>query len=172
MNALGMGVSLMVVLTLSNLVISLLRNFIPDDIRIPCYIVVIATFVTVVDMVIKAYMPALYAQLGIFIPLIVVNCIILARAEGFANSHGPLISVIDGIANGIGYTFVITLLAMFREVFGAGAFFGIEFLSGEGIKPIGVIAQPAGSFILLGCILAAFNYIMKKREEKKIEEDK
>lgn len=172
MNALGMGVSLMVVLTLSNLVISLLRNFIPDDIRIPCYIVVIATFVTVVDMVIKAYMPALYAQLGIFIPLIVVNCIILARAEGFANSHGPFLSIIDGIANGIGYTFVITLLAIFREVLGAGAFFGIEFLSGDGIKPIGIIAQAPGSFILLGCILATFNYIMKKRDAKKVEEDK
>ncbi len=172
MNALGMGVSLMVVLTLSNLVISLLRNFIPDDIRIPCYIVVIATFVTIVDMVIKAYMPALYAQLGIFIPLIVVNCIILARAEGYANSHGPVLSIIDGIANGIGYTFVITLLALFREVLGAGAFLGFEFLSGDFIKPIGIVAQPAGSFILLGCILAAFNYIMKKREDKKVEEDK
>ncbi|MDL2310829.1 electron transport complex subunit E [Peptostreptococcaceae bacterium OttesenSCG-928-C18] len=171
-NALGMGVSLMFVLTLSNLVISLLRNFIPDDIRIPCYIVVIATFVTIVDLVIKAYMPALYSQLGIFIPLIVVNCIILARAEGFASKFGPVASVVDGIANGIGYTFVIAVLAVFREVLGAGSFFGIEFLSGEGIKPIGILAQAPGSFILLGFILAAFNYILYKRKKKAEMEDK
>lgn len=170
-NALGMGISLMVVLTLSNLVISLLRNFIPDDIRIPCYIVVIATFVTVVDMVIKAYLPPLYDALGIFIPLIVVNCIILARAEGFANSHGPLLSVIDGIANGIGYTVVITILAFFREVLGAGSILGFEFLSGETIKPIGIIAQAPGSFILLGCILAAFNFIISKKEKKAKEDN-
>ncbi|QQK07144.1 electron transport complex subunit RsxE [Miniphocaeibacter halophilus] len=169
-NALGMGISLMVVLTLSNLVISLLRNFIPDDIRIPCYIVVIATFVTVVDMVIKAYLPPLYDALGIFIPLIVVNCIILARAEGFASSHGPLVSIMDGIANGIGYTVVITILAFFREVLGAGSIFGYEFLSGETIKPIGIIAQAPGSFILLGCILATFNFVMS-RKEKKAKED-
>lgn len=165
-NAFGMGVSLLVVLTLSNLVISLLRNFIPDDVRIPCYIVVIATFVTVVDMVIKAYIPPLYDALGIFIPLIVVNCIILARAEGFANSNGPFLAVVDGIANGIGYTVVIVILAFFREILGAGSLLGFEFLSGNGIKPIGIIAQAPGSFILLGCILAAFNYIQSRKKEK------
>lgn len=165
-NALGMGISLLVVLTLSNLVISLLRNFIPDDVRIPCYIVVIATFVTVVDMVIKAYLPPLYDALGIFIPLIVVNCIILARAEGFANSNGPFLSVIDGIANGIGYTVVITILALFRETLGSGSIFGYEFLSGNGIKPIGIIAQAPGSFIILGVMLAVYNYINSKKKEK------
>ncbi|WP_100065095.1 electron transport complex subunit RsxE [Miniphocaeibacter massiliensis] len=170
-NALGMGVSLMFVLILSNLVISVLRNFIPDDIRIPCYIVVIATFVTIVDLVIKAYMPELYAQLGIFIPLIVVNCIILARAEGFASKFGPVQSIVDGVANGIGYTLVITILALFREVLGAGSIFGFEFLSGDKIKPIGIIGQAPGSFILLGFILAAFNYILYKRKKKAEEED-
>ena len=171
-NALGMGVSLMFVLVLSNLVISLLRKFIPDDIRIPCYIVVIATFVTIVDLVIKAYLPALYSQLGIFIPLIVVNCIILARAEGFASKMGPLPSIVDGVANGLGYTVVITILAAIREILGAGAIFGVEFLSGETIKPIGIIAQAPGSFIILGCILAAFNYITNRKKTKLDKEDK
>ena len=165
-NGLGMGIALLSVLTLSNLVISILRNFIPDKIRIPSFIVVIASFVTVVDMIIKAYLPALYGQLGIFIPLIVVNCIILARAEGFASKFGPKESLIDVIANGIGYTLVITLLAFFRELFGAGAIFGIQLLSGNSIKPIGIIAQPPGSFLLLGFMLAAYNFILKRAEKK------
>lgn len=167
MNALGMGAAVIVVATLSNLVVSLLRNFIPDEVRIPCYIVVIASFVTMVDMVMKAYTPELYAQLGIFIPLIVVNCLILARAEGFANKNKILPSIVDGFANGVGYTITIVILAFVRELLGAGAIFGYELLSGEGIKPIGIIAQAPGSFIVLGMILAVFNYISSKKEESK-----
>lgn len=167
MNALGMGVAVIVVATLSNLVVSLLRNFIPDEVRIPCYIVVIASFVTMVDMVMKAYTPGLYGQLGIFIPLIVVNCLILARAEGFANKNKILPSIVDGFANGVGYTMTIVILAFVRELLGLGAIFGHELLSGEGIKPIGIIAQAPGSFIVLGIILAVFNYISSKKEEGK-----
>lgn len=167
MNALGMGVAVIVVATLSNLVVSLLRNFIPDEVRIPCYIVVIASFVTMVDMVMKAYTPELYGQLGIFIPLIVVNCLILARAEGFANKNKILPSIVDGFANGVGYTMTIVILAFVRELLGAGAIFGHELLSGEGIKPIGIIAQAPGSFIVLGIILAVFNYVASKKEESK-----
>lgn len=167
MNALGMGVAVIVVATLSNLVVSLLRNFIPDEVRIPCYIVVIASFVTMVDMVMKAYTPGLYGQLGIFIPLIVVNCLILARAEGFANKNKILPSIVDGFANGVGYTMTIVILAFVRELLGSGAIFGHELLSGEGIKPIGIIAQAPGSFIVLGIILAVFNYISSKKEEGK-----
>lgn len=131
MNALGMGVAVIVVATLSNLVVSLLRNFIPDEVRIPCYIVVIASFVTMVDMVMKAYTPGLYGQLGIFIPLIVVNCLILARAEGFANKNKILPSIVDGFANGVGYTMTIVILAFVRELLGSGAIFGHELLSGK-----------------------------------------
>lgn len=167
MNALGMGVAVIAVATLSNLVVSLLRNFIPDEIRIPCYIVVIASFVTIVDMVMKAYTPALYSQLGIFIPLIVVNCLILARAEGFANKNKVLPSIVDGFANGVGYTLTIVILAFIREFLGSGAILGFELLSGNGIKPIGIIAQAPGSFIVLGFILAAFNFITMRKEESK-----
>lgn len=167
MNALGMGVAVIVVATLSNLVVSLLRNFIPDEVRIPCYIVVIASFVTMVDMVMKAYTPGLYGQLGIFIPLIVVNCLILARAEGFANKNKILPSIVDGFANGVGYTMTIVILAFVRELLGSGAIFGHELLSGEGIKPIGIIAQAPGSFIVLGIILAVFNYVSSKKEKSK-----
>lgn len=167
MNALGMGVAVIVVATLSNLVVSLLRNFIPDEVRIPCYIVVIASFVTMVDMVMKAYTPGLYGQLGIFIPLIVVNCLILARAEGFANKNKILPSIVDGFANGVGYTMTIVILAFVRELLGSGAIFGHELLSGDVIKPIGIIAQAPGSFIVLGIILAVFNYVSSKKEEGK-----
>ncbi len=170
-NGLGMGAAATFVLVGSNLVISLIRKIVPDKVRIPAYITVIATFTTIVQLLLAAFFPELNKQLGIYIPLIVVNCIILARAEGFANSHGPLLSVIDGIANGIGYTVVITILAFFREVLGAGSILGFEFLSGETIKPIGIIAQAPGSFILLGCILAAFNFIISKKEKKAKEDN-
>lgn len=120
-----------------------------------------------VDMVMKAYTPELYGQLGIFIPLIVVNCLILARAEGFANKNKILPSIVDGFANGVGYTMTIVILAFIRELLGLGAIFGHELLSGEGIKPIGIIAQAPGSFIILGMILAVFNYVSSKKEESK-----
>lgn len=161
-NAIGMGVSVIFVVVMSNLVISLLRNFISDEIRIPAFIVIIAGFVTMVQMAIKAYLPALDESLGIFIPLIVVNCLILARAEGFASSHGPVASIVDGLGQGLGYTFAISLLAFFRELLGAGSLFGAQIIPET--YTIGFLQQPASSFIVLGMLVAAFNAISKKRK--------
>lgn len=161
-NAIGMGVSVTFVVVMSNLVISLLRNFISDEIRIPAFIVIIAGFVTIVQMSIKAYLPALDESLGIFIPLIVVNCLILARAEGFASSHGPFSSIIDGIGQGLGYTLAISTLAFFRELLGAGTLFGMRLIPET--YTIGFLQQPASSFIVLGMLVAAFNAISKKRK--------
>ena len=127
-NAIGMGAAVIFVLTLSNLVISVLRNFIPDEVRIPAFIVVIASFVTMVQMIIKAYLPALDQSLGIFIPLIVVNCIILARAEGFASQNGPIASIIDGLGQGLGYTVAISILAAIRELFGNGTLLDLSLI--------------------------------------------
>lgn len=162
-NAVGMGVSVTFVLVMSNLVISLLRNFISDEIRIPSFIVVIAGFVTIVQMLIKAYAPALDKSLGIFIPLIVVNCIILARAEGFASQNGPIPSIVDGISQGLGYTIAISILAFFRELLGSGTFFGIGIIPEE--YTIGFMLQPASSFIVLGLIYGAFNAIMNRKKK-------
>lgn len=161
-NAVGMGVSVTFVLVMSNLVISLLRNFIADEIRIPSFIVVIAGFVTIVQMLIKAYAPALDKSLGIFIPLIVVNCIILARAEGFASQNGPIPSIVDGISQGLGYTIAISILAFFRELLGSGTLFGIGIIPEE--YTIGFMLQPASSFIVLGLIFGAFHAIMNKKK--------
>lgn len=163
-NAVGMGVSVTFVLVMSNLVISLLRNFISDEIRIPSFIVVIAGFVTIVQMLIKAYAHALDESLGIFIPLIVVNCIILARAEGFASQNGPIASIVDGISQGIGYTIAISILAFFRELLGAGTLFGMAILPEE--YTIGFMLQPASSFIVLGMIYAAFHAITNKKKAR------
>ena len=162
-NAVGMGVSVTFVLVMSNLVISLLRNFIADEIRIPSFIVVIAGFVTIVQMLIKAYAPALDKSLGIFIPLIVVNCIILARAEGFASQNGPIPSIVDGISQGLGYTIAISILAFFRELLGSGTLFGIGIIPEE--YTIGFMLQPASSFIVLGLIFGAFHAIMNKKKK-------
>ena len=162
-NAVGMGVSVAFVLVMSNLVISLLRNFISDEIRIPSFIVVIAGFVTIVQMLIKAYAPALDKSLGIFIPLIVVNCIILARAEGFASQNGPIPSIVDGISQGLGYTIAISILAFFRELLGSGTLFGIGIIPEE--YTIGFMLQPASSFIVLGLIYGAFNAIMNRKKK-------
>ncbi|WP_311482500.1 electron transport complex subunit E [uncultured Anaerococcus sp.] len=160
-NAVGMGVSVTFVLVMSNLVISLLRNFIADEIRIPSFIVVIAGFVTIVQMLIKAYAPALDKSLGIFIPLIVVNCIILARAEGFASQNGPIPSIVDGISQGLGYTIAISILAFFRELLGSGTLFGMPVIPEE--YTIGFMLQPASSFIVLGLIFGAFHAIMNRK---------
>lgn len=162
-NAVGMGVSVTFVLVMSNLVISLLRNFISDEIRIPSFIVVIAGFVTIVQMLIKAYAPALDKSLGIFIPLIVVNCIILARAEGFASQNSPIPSIVDGISQGLGYTIAISILAFFRELLGSGTLFGIGIIPEE--YTIGFMLQPASSFIVLGLIYGAFNTIMNRKKK-------
>lgn len=161
-NSFGMGMAVIVVLVGSNLVISLMRKFIPDKIRIPIFIVVVATFVTMVEMFMKAFAQPLYQALGIFLPLIVVNCIILARAESFAYKNKPLASVVDGLGMGLGYTFAITLLAIVRELIGAGTFFGMQ-LFGESFQPAGVFIAPPGAFILLAIFIALFKTINKKK---------
>lgn len=165
-NAIGMGSSVVFVVTCSNVVISLLRNFIPNKVRIPAYVVIIATFVTLVEMFLAAYIPALYSSLGLFIPLIVVNCLILARAESFASKNGVFPSLIDGLGQGIGFTFALIILASVREILGSGTWFGIS-LFGESFPGIGVVTQAPGAFIILGLLVAGFNMISKKVNAKK-----
>lgn len=162
--AIGMGVSVIVVLTLSNLVISLLRHFIPNEVRIPAFIVVIASFVTLLQMVLAAYVPVLNDTLGIFLPLIVVNCIILGRAEAFASKHGPIVSIIDGIANGLGYTMAISLIAVVRELLGAGTLFGTRIIPEDFTIPF--LTQPPSAFILLGCAIAISVAIRERAKNK------
>lgn len=164
-NAIGMGLAVTFVVTASNLVISALRNFIPDKVRIPSYIVIIATFVTIVEMVTHAYVPALYESLGLFIPLIVVNCLIFGRAEGFASSNGVIPSLVDGLANGLGYTWVVLAVAAVRELFGYGSLMGADIIPEE--FTIGLFSQAPGAFIVLGLILVAFNSINVRNERKK-----
>jgi len=164
----GMGVAVIFVLTCSNVIISLLRNFIPDKVRIPCYIVVIATFVTIVDYVMKAYTPALHKALGIFIPLIVVNCIILGRAEAFASKNGVIDSFLDGIGMGIGFTLALTLIATIREILGAGTItlqlldYGWVFEI-KNFNPMIVMILPPGAFITIGLLLGFFNSLKKNK---------
>jgi len=160
-NALGMGAGVIFVLVCSNIFISLLKNFIPDNVRIPAYIVVIASFVTIVQMVMEAYAPALYAALGVFVPLIVVNCIILGRAEAFANKNKVLPSILDGLGMGVGFTLALTLIALIREVLGSGTItlpgcvITVPVIS---IAPMRVIAFPAGALLVLGLLKAYFQY--------------
>ena len=163
-NAIGMGLSVIFVLTMSNLVVSLLRNFIKDEIRIPAFIVIIAGFVTIVQLVLRAYVPSLYKSLGIFIPLIVVNCVILARAEGFASKNGPIASIVDGLGQGLGYALAISVLAFVRELLGAGTVFGKTIIPAE--YTIGFLQQPASSFIVLGLLFAAYAAFTNKKERK------
>lgn len=174
-NGLGMGVAVIFVLSLSNLAISLLKDYIPEKVRIPAYVVVIASFVTIVDMFMHAFTPALYDALGLYIPLIVVNCIILARAESFASKNKPFHSFMDGIGMGIGFTLALTLLGMIRELLGLGSIFGIKLL-GEGsilslslftsFKPAIIMILPPGAFFTLGLVLALINKITEKKESK------
>ena len=171
LGAIGMSLSFMFVLVLSNIVISLLRNFIPNEIRIPAFIVVIASFVTILKMCLQAYFEEIYDLLGIFLPLIVVNCIILGRAEAFASKNGVFASAIDGIVNGIGYAFVIITVAVVRELFGAGTFLGARIIPETATIPF--LQQPASSFMLLGIFLAVMNQINIAKERKaKAEEEK
>lgn len=159
--ALGMGAAVIFVLVMSNLVISLLRNFIPDEVRIPAFIVVIATFVTITEMVMNAYMQGIYELLGIFLPLIVVNCLILARAEAFASKNNVGLSILDGIANGLGYALVIVVLAVVRELFGTGAIMGLRvFPEAFSLK---ILTQAPASFILLGIFVAIMTAVQNKR---------
>ncbi len=161
-NAIGMGIAFTIVLTLSNIVISLIRKIIPNDIRIPVFIVVMAGFVTMIDLSIKAYFPALNESLGIFIPLIVVNCILLGRAEAFASKNGVIASLLDGLGMGVGYTFALSILAVIREVIGAGTVLGIP-LFGESYQPALIMILPPGAFITLGCVLAFLNKMQEKK---------
>ena len=156
-NGLGMGIAATVVLIGSNLVISLLRNFIPKQVRIPAYITVIAGFVTTVQLIDKA--------LGIFLPLIVVNCIILGRAEMFASKHGPLDSVLDGLGMGVGFTVVLVIMGSIREIIGSGTWFGIA-LTADLITPMGIMKLAPGGFFLFGCLMALANKITEKKTGK------
>lgn len=153
-NGAGMGVATMFVLILSNIAISLLKNFIPDKVRIPAFIVVIASFVTVLQLLMEAYVPALYETLGVFIPLIVVNCIILGRAEAFASKNGVWASALDGIGIGLGFTLALTLLGAVREILGSGSIFGFKFIAGDGM--LAFVLAP-GAFIALGYLMVLFN---------------
>ena len=169
LGAVGMSLSFMFVLILSNIVISLLRNFIPNEIRIPAFIVVIASFVTILQMCLQAYFEEIYNLLGIFLPLIVVNCIILGRAEAFASKNGVVASAIDGLVNGLGYGFVIITVAIVRELIGAGTLLGVRILPEAATIPF--LLQPASSFILLGIFLAVMNQIKLMQAKKAKEKD-
>ncbi|MBR7081303.1 MAG: electron transport complex subunit E [Oscillospiraceae bacterium] len=162
--ALGMGAALTFVLVGANVVISLLRKIIPDKVRIPCYIVVIATFVTIVEMVVEAFLPSLYEALGVFLALIVVNCIVLGRAEMFANKNTVADSFFDGLGMGIGYTVVIVAIAVFRELIGSGTIWGYRIIP-EGYQ-IGIVKQTPGGFFCFGAAMALLVYFMNKKGKK------
>lgn len=159
MNGLGMGIATTFVLIGSNVVISMMKNIIPDKVRIPAFIVVIATFVTIVDLVMQAYVPALYETLGIFIPLIVVNCIVLGRAEAFASKNTVWSSFVDGAGMGLGFTMALGILGAVRELLGGGSIFGLKFIEGDAIL---VFILAPGAFIALGYMIAVVNRINKK----------
>ena len=159
-NGMGMGLATMAVLIMSNLVISLIKNLIPDKVRIPAFIVVIASFVTIIELLMKAYVPALYATLGVFIPLIVVNCIILGRAEAFASKNGPFDSILDGVGIGLGFTLSLTVIGAVREVLGSGALFGYS-LGVADFMPLIFVLAP-GAFFVLGYLMVLFNKYLKK----------
>ena len=167
-NALGMGAAATFVLIGSNAVISLLRNIIPDKVRIPAFIVVICTFVTMVQMLMQAFLPSLYESLGMFIPLIVVNCIILARAEAFASKNGVLLSAVDGLGMGLGFTLAITVIGCIRELIGNGSIFGLNIL-GAGYEPMLMAVIAPGGFIVFGLVLAIANLITNKINRRKEE---
>ncbi len=163
-NGLGMGLSATAVLICSNLLISLLRKIIPDKVRIAAYIVIIAAFVTVIDMSLQAFMPDLASSLGLFIPLIVVNCIILARAEAFASKNGPLHSAVDGLGMGLGFTGALCIISAIREILGAGTIWGIT-LYGTHVQPATIMIMAPGGFIVLGLLIGTINFIVKKTKK-------
>ena len=165
-NGLGMGLSTTFVLVFANLVISLLRKMIPEKVRIPRFVVVIATFVTIIDLLIKAFVPALSSSLGIYIPLIVVNCIIFARAESFAFKNPPVPSIIDGLGMGLGFTLSLTLLSSVREIIGSGTWFGMQVMPAA-YKPMAIIVSPSGGFITLGILILIVNAVVKAYGKRK-----
>lgn len=158
-NGLSMGLATLFVLVLSNIAISAIAPVVPDKVHIPVYIVVIATFVTILQFAMQAYTPAMYATLGLFIPLIVVNCIVLGRAEAFANKNGILDSALDGLGIGLGFTLSLTVLGIVREILGSGSIFGLKFISGDGM--LAFVMAP-GAFLALGYLMVLFNKIAKK----------
>lgn len=160
-NGMGMGAATMAVLIMSNIVISLIKNIIPDKVRIPAFIVVIASFVTVIQLLMQAYLPSLYQSLGIFIPLIVVNCIILGRAEAFASKNNALDSALDGLGIGLGFTCSLTLIGAVRELLGSGAIFGQSLIAGDGML---VFVLAPGGFLVLGYLMVLFNKLTAKKK--------
>ena len=174
-NGLGMGISVMIILICSNVLISALRKVIPSQIRIAAYIVIIAGFVTIVDLLLQAFLPDLASSLGVFIPLIVVNCIILGRAEAFASKNGVLASALDGLFQGIGYTVALVVMCVIRELLGAGTFGGGILNGGEGIRiipegyPAMQMVMPVGGFLTLGFVVAGYQYLMRRIRDKKKE---
>ena len=176
-NGIGMGLAVTIILTCSNVLISALRKVIPNQIRIAAYITIIAGFVTIVDLLLKAFIPALSASLGVFIPLIVVNCIVLGRAEAFASKNGVLASAVDGICQGIGYTVALVIVCVIRELLGSGTFGGGILNGGEGIRiipegyPAMQMVMPVGGFLVLGCVIAGSQYLMQKLEIKKMDKE-
>ncbi|MBQ7485286.1 MAG: electron transport complex subunit E [Oscillospiraceae bacterium] len=171
MNGLGMGVSVIIILTLSNIFISLLRKIIPNEVRIACYIIVIAGFVTCVQLLLKAFLPELDKSLGVFIPLIVVNCIILGRAESFASKNAVGASALDGIFQGLGYTAVLLVMCFFRELLGAGTLLGVRILP-ESYTNMGLMTLPVGGFLCLGALIAAMQWAMNRAAEKRAAAEK
>jgi electron transport complex protein RnfE len=161
-NGFGMGLSATAVLIMSNILVSALRKIIPDKVRIAAYVVIIATFVTIVQMVLQAFVPSLYASLGIFIPLIVVNCIILARAESFASKNTVGKAALDGLGMGLGFTLALCVISLVREILGQGTIWGLPVVV-KPLEPAAIIGMPPGGFIVLGIIIATINAIVKKR---------
>ena len=165
MNGLGMGVSVLIILTAANVVISAIRKIVPDKIRIAMFIVVIAGFVTCVDLLLQAFFESIAASLGVFIPLIVVNCIILGRAESFSYKNGVGASFFDGIFQGLGYTLVLLAMCFIRELLGAGTLAGFRIIPEQ--FPIGILTLPVGGFLVLGCLIAAMQWALSKSKEGK-----
>ena len=176
-NGLGMGIAVTIILICSNVLISALRKVIPSQIRIAAYIVIIAGFVTIVDLLLQAYIPALSESLGVFIPLIVVNCIILGRAEAFASRNGVLASAVDGLCQGIGYTVALVIVCVIRELLGSGTFGGGLLNGGEGIRiipegyPAMQLVMPVGGFLVLGCVITGSQFLMRKLENRKKDKE-
>ena len=169
-NGLGMGLSTMAVLVLANLLISLLRKIIPDDVRLPAFIVVVASLVTVVEMITQAYMSALYESLGLYIPLIVVNCIILGRAEAFASKNGPVASIFDGVGMGVGFTVALVIIGFLREFIGTGAAFGVQILP-ESYPGIGIFTNAPGAFMVMAFVVAVMNRLKVPTRANEVVED-
>lgn len=165
-NGIGMGLSTTAVLIMSNMMISMLRKIIPDSVRMPAFIVIVASFVTIVDFLMEGFVPSLYDSLGLYIPLIVVNCIILGRAESYASKNPVVPSIFDGLGMGLGFTLGLTLIGLFRELLGAGQIFGAQVLSLSWFTPITIFVMAPGAFLVLACLVAVMNIVRAKMEAK------